>query len=75
MSTYRTGLARFFGNQQARIEARLRRPFRTYPGVERAGGLSPRNWQSLMDEGLDDMPSDYINRGEMMRAADFHHRR
>lgn len=73
--SYRTGLARFFGNQRARIEARLRKPFRRYPGTG-ATNLSPRNWQSLMEmDGMDDMPSSYVNRGEMIVSAEFEYRR
>jgi hypothetical protein len=74
MATYRTGLTRFFGNQQARIEARLRKPFRTYPGTG-ATPLSPRNWWDIMEMNDMELPSDYVNRGELVAAADFQFRR
>ena len=75
MSTYRTGLSRFFGNQQTRIEARLRRSFRAYPGTE-ATTLTKRRWQTVMDmDGMDDMPSTYVSRDELVTATDFEHRR
>lgn len=75
MTTYKTGLARFLGNQRMRIEARLRGSFRTYPGTVAAGGLSERNWQSLDMDGMDDMPSSYVSRGELVTATDFEYRR
>lgn len=71
--TYKTGLAKFMGNQRMRIIARLRRPFREYLGEHT--GLDRRNWQALDDPGWDEVPDNYRSRQDLMASTVIERRR